>query len=70
MGAFAEFETTMRKERQAEGSRRLSRAVSTRGRPRNTDPAKIKALRDDGLGASEIARKRKVPRAGVYRGTA
>lgn len=67
MGAFAEFETTIRKERQAEGIVRAKAAGKYRGRKASIDPAQIAALKAAGLGASAIARKLGIGRASVYR---
>jgi DNA invertase Pin-like site-specific DNA recombinase len=67
MGAFAEFETSIRKERQAEGIAKAKSKGIYKGRPKSIDPAKIAALREEGLGASEIARKLGISRASYYR---
>jgi len=69
MGAFAEFETAIRKERQAEGIVKAKAAGKYRGRPASIDPIQIAALKADGLGASAIARKLGIGRASVYRVT-
>jgi DNA invertase Pin-like site-specific DNA recombinase len=67
MGAFAEFETSIRKERQAEGIAKAKAKGVYKGRPKSIDPAQIAALKRDGLGASEIARRLGIGRASVYR---
>lgn len=67
MGAFAEFETCIRKERQAEGIVKAKAAGKYRGRPASIDPAQIAALKADGFGASAIAKKLGIGRASVYR---
>lgn len=67
MGAFAEFETAIRKERQAEGIAKAKAKGVYKGRPKSIDPAQIAALKDDGLGATAIAKKLGVSRASIYR---
>lgn len=67
MGAFAEFETAIRKERQAEGIVKAKAAGKYRGRKASIDPEVIAAMKQDGLGASAIARRLGIGRASVYR---
>ncbi len=67
LGAFAEFETDLRKERQLEGIAKAKAAGKYRGRPATIDPVKVAALMSDGLGASAIAKKLGISRASVYR---
>lgn len=67
MGAFAEFETSIRKERQAEGIAKAKAKGVYKGRPRSIDPAQIADFKDQGMGASEIAKKLGIGRASVYR---
>lgn len=67
LGSFAEFETEIRKERQADGISKAKAAGKYRGRPPSIDPAKIAELEAEGLGATEIARRLGVGRASVYR---
>jgi DNA invertase Pin-like site-specific DNA recombinase len=67
MGAFAEFETAIRKERQAEGIVKAKVAGKYRGRKASIDPVQVAALKTSGLGASAIARKLGIGRASVYR---
>lgn len=69
MGAFAEFETTIRKERQAEGIVKAKAAGKYRGRKASIDPSQIAALKAEGHGPSAIARKLGIGRASVYRVT-
>lgn len=69
MGAFAEFETAIRKERQAEGIVKAKAAGKYRGRKATIDPAQVATLKAEGLGASAIARKLGIGRASVYRVT-
>jgi len=67
LGAFAAFENDIRRERQLDGIARAKVAGKYRGRPKAIDPAKIAALRDEGLGASAIAKRLGIGRASVYR---
>jgi hypothetical protein len=64
---FAEFETNLRKERQAEGIAKAKAAGVYKGRPPSVDIAKVRDLKKKGLGASEIAKALKIGRASVYR---
>jgi DNA invertase Pin-like site-specific DNA recombinase len=67
LGCFAEFETNLRRERQAEGIAKAKIAGLYKGRPPSIDPTKIRDLKKKGLGASEIAKALKIGRASVYR---
>src|SRR5712672_228323 len=67
LGVFAEFETNLRKERQAEGIAKAKAAGVYKGRPKSIDPTKVRELKQRGLGASEIAKTLKIGRASVYR---
>jgi DNA invertase Pin-like site-specific DNA recombinase len=67
LGVFAEFETNLRKERQAEGIAKAKAAGVYKGRPPSVDIAKVRDLKKKGLGASEIAKVLKIGRASVYR---
>jgi DNA invertase Pin-like site-specific DNA recombinase len=67
LGVFAEFETNLRKERQAEGIAKAKAAGVYRGRPASIDATKVRELKQKGLGASEIAKALKIGRASVYR---
>src|SRR5438477_12955941 len=67
LGVFAEFETNLRRERQAEGIAKAKAAGIYKGRPPSIDATKIRDLKDKGLGASEIAKSLKIGRASVYR---
>ena len=58
---FAEFETNLRKERQAEG------IAKAKGRPVSIDAARVWELKKQGLGPSKIAKALKIGRASVYR---
>lgn len=67
LGVFAEFETNLRRERQLEGIAKAKAAGVYRGRKPSIDPAAVRRLRDQGVGASEIAKRLKIGRASVYR---
>jgi len=67
LGVFAEFETNLRKERQVEGIAKAKAAGIYEGRKPSIDAAQIRKLREDGLGASAIAKKLRIGRASVYR---
>ena len=72
LGVFAEFETNIRKERQLEGIAKAKAAgvYAGVGRKATIDPAIVKKLSSDGLGASEIAKALGIGRASVYRALA
>ena len=67
LGVFAEFETNLRRERQLEGIAEAKARGVYQGRKASIDPAKVKALRAQGMGASAIAKAPKIGRASVYR---
>lgn len=70
LGAVACFENDIRRERQMEGVRKAQAAGKYRGRPASIDPARVKELRDTGMGAAQIAREMNIGRASVYRALA
>lgn len=67
LASFAEFETDIRKERQADGIAKAKADGRYRGRPATIDPLEIGKLQREGLGASAIAKRLKIGRASVYR---
>lgn len=67
LGVFAEFETNLRKERQAEGIAKAKAAGVYKGRKASIDPVEVWGLKQQGLGATEIANRLKIGRASVYR---
>lgn len=67
LGAVAEFETDIRKERQREGIERAKAAGVYKGRKRTVDVKEVRSLRNQGLGATNIATKLGIARASVYR---
>lgn len=67
LGCFAEFETNLRRERQAEGIAKAKAAGVYKGRPVSIDAEKVRELKKKDLGASDIAKTLKIGRASVYR---
>lgn len=67
LGVFAEFETNLRRERQLEGIAKAKAEGVYKGRPASIDAAKIRALKAEGVGASDIAKRLGIGRASVYR---
>ncbi|MEP5154545.1 recombinase family protein [Planktotalea sp.] len=70
LGAFGEFEASIRAERQREGiDAALAKGDDSpfRGRPPSIDPKQILALREEGLTPTAISEKLGVARSSVYR---
>jgi DNA invertase Pin-like site-specific DNA recombinase len=67
LGVFAEFETNLRRERQMEGIAAAKERGVYKGRPATIDADKVRRLKADGLGATEIAKQLGIGRASVYR---
>lgn len=67
LGAFAEFELDIRKERQREGIEKARSQGVYKGRKPKVDRAAVEALAGEGLGATEISRRLGVHRRTVYR---
>jgi DNA invertase Pin-like site-specific DNA recombinase len=67
LGVFAEFETNLRRERQLEGIAKAKAAGVYKGRPVSIDAAAVRKMKEDGVGASQIAKALKIGRASVYR---
>lgn len=67
LGAVAEFETAIRKERQLEGIAAAKAKGVYKGRQRSTDPEAIRKMLADGVGPSEVARSLGVSRMTVHR---
>lgn len=68
LGVFAEFETNLRKEQQAEGIAAANARGVYKGRKQKIDAAVVKKLRyGEKLGPAEIARRLSIGRASVYR---
>jgi DNA invertase Pin-like site-specific DNA recombinase len=67
LGVFAEFETNIRKERQLEGIAKAKAEGVYKGRKPSINTAELMALKAEGLGATEIAKRLGIGRASVYR---
>ena len=67
LGVFAELETNLRKERQMEGIARAKKIGKFKGRGQSIDVDRIKTLKDEGWGATAIAKKMNIDRTSVYR---
>jgi len=66
LGAIAEFETGLRRERQAEGIARAKARGAYKGRPATVDKREIRRLRAEGVPPKEIARRLRVAVSTVY----
>jgi DNA invertase Pin-like site-specific DNA recombinase len=67
LGVFAEFETSIRRERQLEGIAKAKAEGVYKGRPATIDAFAVAALKAEGMGATAIAKQLGVGRASVYR---
>jgi DNA invertase Pin-like site-specific DNA recombinase len=67
LGAVAQFENDIRRDRQLEGIAKAKADGKYRGRRPTIDPVKIQNMRNEGMGASQIARELQIGRASVYR---
>ncbi len=67
LGVFAEFEHTIRKERQQEGINKAKEKGVYSGRGAIIDADEVTRLRSEGVGATTISRIMKISRASVYR---
>src|SRR6202171_171566 len=67
LGVFAEFETNLRKERQLEGIAKAKAAGVYKGRKPSVDVLQVRALKEEGIGPSAIAKILGIGRASVYR---
>ncbi len=70
LGVFAEFETNLRRERQAEGTPAAKRRGVYRGRPPRIDMEAIKQRLANGLSPTDIAREMGISRGTVYKAKA
>lgn len=70
LGVFAEFETNLRRERQMEGIEKAKAKGVYKGRKPSVDIEQVKALKAEGLGGTEIAKRLGIGRASVYRALA
>jgi DNA invertase Pin-like site-specific DNA recombinase len=66
LGVFADFETNLRRERQAEGIAKAKAAGVYKGSKARIDADRVKALAVEGVGAAEIAKALGIGRASVY----
>ena len=66
LGVFAEFETNLRRERQAEGIAAAKIRGVYKGRSPKIDRYEIKRLLSEGLGPTQIARDLDISRGTVY----
>ena len=67
MGAFAEFERSIIRKRQAEGIAKAKAKGVYKGRKATIDAEAIRRMKADGIGVTEIAKRLGVGRASVYR---
>ena len=67
LSVFSEFETSLRRERQLDGIKIAKEKGKFKGRVAKIDVNKIQSLKDEGLGATEIARQMGIERTSVYR---
>ena len=67
LGVFAEFETQIRKTRQLDGISRAKAKGVYRGRKVSIDLTEINRLKNEGMGATQIAKTMGISRASVYR---
>lgn len=70
LGAFAEFEADLRRERQMEGIAKAKAAGVYKGGKPTVDIAAVRTLKAEGVRPVEIARRLKIGRASVYRALA
>ena len=70
LGVFAEFETNLRRERQAEGIAAAKQRATYRGRPPRIDTEAIKHRLARGLSPANIAHELKISRGTVYKARA
>lgn len=67
LGVFAEFETNLRRERQAEGIAKAKEKGLYKGRKPSINREEVIRLKENGMGASAIAKQLSIGRASVYR---
>ena len=67
LGVFAELETNLRKERQMEGIAKAKAKGVYKGGKKKIDVTRIKELKNEGFGATAIARELNIHRDSVYR---
>ena len=67
LSVFSSFETNLRRERQLAGIKIAKEKGKFKGRVAKIDAKQIQRLKDEGLGASEIAKQMNIERTSVYR---
>ncbi|RYE37922.1 MAG: recombinase family protein, partial [Hyphomicrobiales bacterium] len=67
LGAVAEFENDIRRERQRDGIEKAKERGAYAGRPATISRAAIATMKAEGLGPTAIAARLKISRASVYR---
>lgn len=67
LSVFAEFETNLRKERQAEGIAKAKARGVYKGRKPSAPNEQIRQMKSDGVSVSTIARELNISRTTVYR---
>ncbi len=67
LGAVAEFENDLRRERQRDGIERGKQRGAYRGRMPSINPVEVRSLVADGLGVAQIAQRLGISRQSVYR---
>jgi DNA invertase Pin-like site-specific DNA recombinase len=65
LSVFSAFETDLRRERQADGIK--ANRHKFKGRGQTIDTKRIKTLKEEGLGATAIAKEMGIDRTSVYR---
>lgn len=70
LGAFAEFEADLRRERQREGIDRAKANGIYKGRKPTVPVDEVRKLKAEGMAPTEIAKRLNVGRASVYRALA
>ena len=67
LGVFAEFETSLRRERQMDGIAKAKAEGVYKGRKPSINGDQVRTLHAEGVGPSEIAKRLGIGRASVYR---
>ncbi|WP_066559271.1 recombinase family protein [Croceicoccus bisphenolivorans] len=67
LGVFAQFETALRKERQAEGIAKAKAAGVYKGRKPTVPVEDVRRLRAEGVTPTQISKQLRIARASVYR---
>ena len=67
LGAVAEFENDIRRERQKDGIERAKGRGAYLGRKATIDVTAVRQLKQEGVGAAEIGRRLNIGRASLYR---